>query len=264
MNKTLSVFLMLTTFGLMGCQTIRDSDLLAPSGGRQYSKYAPPELIAQPVEDPDIIALLTDGKDSGAKDDNAPKFRTQFDNALRLAAGKTKAQRNAMQDRLFMASNKLCERYKVIIKKKQSNANFLMGSSAVFLSAAGAIAPSIAAAQTLSALSGVTSGIRAEYNQDYFADVMAHIVTKGIASQRQKIRSAIDPWRQKEPDDYTVEAAIADAFIYHGACTLTSGLEAADQAISKDNPNVGINTILALPVIDAASGAKRTVSGANN
>ncbi len=150
------------------------------------------------------------------------------------------------------------------IKKKQSRFNFWSGTASSIFGAAGATAEAVNVAKYLSALSGVSSAVRAEYNQDYFADVAAHIITKGINSRRDNILEKMKVASTKELDEYSLELAIADAVVYHGACSLTGGLEQADAAITKLNTNAGLDALGAnlffKEYLDAKAAAKAAAS----
>jgi hypothetical protein len=53
--------------------------------------------------------------------------------------------------------------------------------------------------------------------------------------------------RAEKIDGYTLEASIADALTYHGACSMISGLEQADGAVTKLTTSVGIDALYANP-----------------
>jgi hypothetical protein len=158
---------------------------------------------------------------------------------------------------LILASNELCENYKVLLKKKQSRFNFYLGAAATLLGAAGGVATGSEGPQLLSALSGTASGVRAEYNGQYFSDLAAHVITKGISARRKEILSAIALGRAKRPAEYTIEMALADAVVYHGACSLIGGLEQADSTLSKFQNFVGLDALGANPAF------KRTAERTN-
>ncbi len=175
---------------------------------------------------------------------------------LQKNSSKDKLSRNRVQDRIMMASNQLCEQYKVVLKKKQSNANFWFGTASTTFGAAGAVASGVQAAKNLSALSGLTSGVRAEYNQSYFSDLAAQVVTKGIDARRSEILEKINEAKLLPIEEYTLEASIADAISYHGACSLISGLEQADGAVTKLTTPVGLDALFANPAYKAKVKAK--------
>ncbi len=238
---------------LAGC-----ADLGPSMRDGMVSKFGPAGLVKQPMEQVDMISLVTGGVDQAkpqarqALKDEA--FPDEFEKALAKmrqastagTAGKDlKYERNRIQDRLIMVSNDMCEEYKTVLKRKQSNANFFYGLTSVLAGAAGSVAVGARAAGNWAALSGVSSGVRAEHNQDYYADMAAHVITKGIVLKRRVIADAMQCARKFEEADYTVERAIADAVVYHGACSLVGGLESLDHVMSTLNVNVGTDALSA-------------------
>lgn len=231
---------------LTGCASMRDSTV---------SKFGPGGLVTQPIEKVDLITLVSNG--ASAPELVADKdFPDRFDRALAdlrkkpkdaeiLSKEDIKYLRNRIQDRLIMVSNDLCEEYKTVLKRKQSNANFFYGLTSVLAGAAGSVASGARAAGNWAALSGVSSGVRAEHNQDYYADMAAHVITKGIVQKRRVIADALQCARKREEADYTIERAIADTVVYHGACSLVGGLESIDHVMSTLNVNVGTDALSA-------------------
>jgi hypothetical protein len=223
---------------LAGCAgTVRNNTL---------SKFGPPDLFKKPVEDTDIIAELTEGQSSG-KQLTDEAFSEAFDRALRNFKSTSTIDRNRIQDRLILASNEICENYKTLLKKKQAHFNYWSGTAATVFGAAGGVATGTNAARILSALSGASSGVRAEYNEQYFSDLAAHVVTKGINARRKEILGVITEARSKPVEVYSIEMAIADAIVYHGVCSLVGGLEQADTTLSKFNSSAGLDALGANP-----------------
>lgn len=214
--------------------------------GCESSKFGAQQVFDQPIDKVDVIALLSKGNSSSENLEGAA-FSKAFDQALRQFKPADKLERNRIQDRIILASNQSCEIYKIHLKEKQSRSNFWFGVAATTFGAAGAVVDGAEAGHTLAGLSGTASGIRAEYNQSYFSDLAAQVITKGINARRSKILEAIDAAKNQELAGYTVEMAIADAISYHGACSLVGGLEQADSAVSKVNNEVGIDALGANP-----------------
>lgn len=155
--------------------------------------------------------------------------------------------RNRIQDRLILASNDGCEAFKTVLKRKQADRNFEFGTATVLFGAAGAVATGAQAAKNLAALAGASGGIRAEYNRDFFSDVAAHVITKGINSRRKEMLGGIVAGQAKPIQDYTLEAALSDAVVFHRACSLVGGLEYAEGAIAKvDGTAVGLDALKAI------------------
>jgi hypothetical protein len=74
--------------------------------------------------------------------------------------------------------------------------------------------------------------VRAEYDQTYFQNQAATIISKGIRLRRDTLLSAIDAKRGSDVGSYTIERAVGDALRYHGACTVMAGLEETDTQLS--------------------------------
>lgn len=226
-----------------GCASLTD-------GRSKVTKFSPGDLINQPMDRVDIVGLLaapgqTRPEPSPLLEGDA--FVKALDQALSdfAASGRgTKEARNRIQDRLIMASNVLCEDYKVSLKRKQAGFNFGFGTAATLFGAAGALVPYAETAKILSGAAAATTGIRAEYNEDFYANITAHVITKAINLRRGDILDGLRDARKTPLAEYSMEAAIGDAVTYHGACTLISGLEVADKAVSALGHKVGLDTTL--------------------
>jgi hypothetical protein len=228
----------------------------------KITKFGPPGVMEQPVNEPDLVSVISDGESSfkvvpragilGDHQDPAA-FTQALDQALRAfyardeTADVKQARRNRIQDRLILASNDGCESFKTVLKRKQSDRNFEFGTATVLFGAAGAVAAGAQAAKNLAALAGASGGIRAEYNRDFFADTAAHVITKGISSRRKEILVGINLGQGKPLAGYSLEAALGDVVTYHGACSLVGGLEQADGAIS-------VTTAVGLDVVKGSIG----------
>jgi hypothetical protein len=224
----------------------------------KVTKFGPQNVLQQPVEEPDLVSVISEGGQSFVVQPDAPaaEFSKALDQALRgfysgdqSAAGQEerRLRRNRVQDRLILASNDGCETFKTALQRKQATRNFEFGTATVLFGAAGAVASGVNAAKNLAALSGVSGGLRAEYNRDYFAEVAAHVIAKGINSRRKEILNAIATGQAKPMSQYTLEAALADIVSYHGACSLVGGLEFAEGAITKvDGQPIGLDVLKAI------------------
>lgn len=231
--------LILITINLAACASIGREE-------KRVDKFSAADIFNSPVESTDVIALLTDGTVSGKlleKDKPNFDFQFEFEKALQGARSKDADGRNHIQNRLILASNSLCDEYKTVLKRKQSNMNFWLGSAATAFGAGGAIANGAQAAKNFAALAGLTTGIRAEYNQEYYADLMAHVITKAISKRRKEIFDQMQIAKTASIKEYNVEMALADIATYHGACSLIAGLETADDVVSKYNLKLGLDTL---------------------
>jgi len=224
--------------------------------GAKVTKYGPQNVLLQPVDEPDIVSLISEGKQSFAVDPQAhpQAFSQAMDRAIAAfyaqAGDETdrRLRRNRVQDRLILASNEGCEAFKTVLKRKQADRNFEFGTATVLFGAAGAVATGAQAAKNLAALAGASGGIRAEYNRDFFSDVAAHVISKGINSRRREILNGIATGQARPLADYSLEAALADIVVYHGACSLVGGLEFAEGAITKlgSDAQVGLDSLKAI------------------
>lgn len=231
--------------------------------GSKVNKFGPQSMLQQPVDVPDLVSVISGGSTKAAvlsPTQDPLEFSEQLDKALRTfyttgSAEDQMLRRNRLQDRLILASNDACEAYKTVLKRKQADRNFQFGTSTVLLGAAGAVAHVANTAKAFAALSGASAGIHAEYNRDYYADVAAHIITKAISKRRKEALDQIGQFQTLGIGKYTVEAAIADSVVYHGACSLVGGLEYADGAVEKNNVQLGLDTFKAAQATAAAIAA---------
>ena len=193
------------------------------------SKFAPTQLFTeedtQSLIKTDLISLLDQSTKETGNSQNS------LDQKLKQAANFDIKQRNRLQDRLILVSNQYCEDFKVALKKKHSQFNYWAG----FISTVAGTLGGVENTKYLSSLSGISSGVRAEYNQNYFADLVTQVITKAINSRRTEVLRDIFVARDMDTTKYTIEAAIGDVINYHGACSLIAGLEQADGALSKAN-----------------------------
>jgi hypothetical protein len=163
-----------------------------------------------------------------------------FADAAALNPDRARDLRNQIQERMLGASEQRCADFKSHLQRSQSTANFYSGMFTSGFAAAGAITKSIEGARTLAGLSGLANATGAEFNQAYFANLAAHIVVGGIDQARSKLYEQIaTSASNKTITEYTLQAAIKDAFRYHGTCSIMTGLIEAQDAIRLvDNPGL--------------------------
>lgn len=143
-----------------------------------------------------------------------------------------KRRRNAIQERVLQVSDQYCNVFETYLQRLRSKINFSLGSLATITGVAGGIVTGIDGSRLLSGLSGISSGIRAEFNQQYFLNLAMPVITKGIESRRTEIyRDIILHGQSLSYEKYEIEAAIKDAIKYHGACSITTAFETAENAI---------------------------------
>jgi hypothetical protein len=164
-----------------------------------------------------------------------------------------KTSRNALQERLLAASAQRCNAYKGNLQRTFSRTNFGLGVLSTVAGTAGALVNSAAAASSWSAVSAISSGSRAEFNQDFMSNLAAYVIVDGIDKRRRIIYEQIQSRGQaKSYEAYPVEAAIKDALYYHGQCTVIAGFQEASDSI-KTPDDLGVNAaIKAMAKIRAA------------
>ncbi len=161
--------------------------------------------------------------------------------------GAAKDRRNRVQDRLLAASEHRCGAYKQYLKAYDIHWETGLGIGTTVLAAAGAIATGTLNTRAFSGLAAMFSGTRAEIRQGVFSNLASFVIIPGIDKKRTTLLEAIKENRKLDISEYTVEAALHDAAAYHGACTLESGLEVAQDSIKRiENPGLSqINKTLA-------------------
>ena len=110
-------------------------------------------------------------------------------------------RRNRIQDRLIAASNQRCHAYTVHLRRMETSSGFIFGSLTTLLGGAGAIVTKAAQSRLFSGLSGISSGINAEYTKSYFSSLATQVVTPAINAKRAMIMEGIDGvrWGSIEP-----------------------------------------------------------------
>lgn len=146
-------------------------------------------------------------------------------------------RRYRVQQRLMGASDMNCGIFTQRIYGIQATGNFALGSIATGVGGAGAIVTQVNTARLLSGLSAITSGVRAELNEDFFRKQWIEALVKSIENERNRLRTDIEARSAKTISEYPVEAAVADAIRYNDACSLVSGLKEVNRAVAiADDP----------------------------
>jgi hypothetical protein len=208
----------------MGCQTQLPwqapmTDKVHLSGADQFSER---------LDKLDLVDLVHPGAD---KDETLGQAFQAF-YAAGLSPDAFKQKRNQIQETILAASNQRCAVYKNYIQTQASNYNFGIGSLATAAGGAGAIVTGANAARALAGVAGIFSGIRAEYNQDYFSNLATHVLADGIDLRRHQIYDQIArDGQSKGIEVYSLEAAIKDALYYHGECSAMAGFSQASNSI---------------------------------
>lgn len=173
-----------------------------------------------------------------ASEANSPDVHICLARALQAANStdmQTPLNRNRIQDYLIAVSNEQCRLFKGQLRTASAEPNFWLGTFTTLFGAAGSITNSIEGARTLAGLAATAAGIRAEYNQDYFASLTADVIIGAIDSARRDSLSATTGKRgtdgKKAIESYTIEGAVADVVEYHSLCSIASGLVHANKAL---------------------------------
>ncbi len=234
----------LSTF-FNGCSTLSNRQA-GTFGATQIVENTTTDIIDLALElDPEGVASLDEGSslDQQQKDLRASfkSYHTKYDDKAEITQ---KQKRNQVQERILIASDQRCGEYEKHLMALNARTNFLLGSITTALAGAGAI---FTAADTVRALSGsasIFSGIRGEFNADYFADKSAQLITAGFKAKRKDFyKNEILINRNLSTTDYPIERAVKDAVIYHAHCSLNSGLEHAAASVQRSE-DVGLTRLL--------------------
>lgn len=248
-------------FDAAGAFQITDRNVVEPVDlGYLLLRYAPaPELRDDVCSQQ--AAMTPRWARGGVADDErleggefASQDRTRLDRSVRYFACRVeratedqrRQARNAMQERLLASSEQRCSAFKIGLQRSFSRTNFGLGILTTMAGTAGALVSSVGAARNWAGTAAISSGARAEYNQDFFSNLAAHVVIEGIDKRRRDVYQQIQHAGQaKAYADYPVEAAIKDAMYYHGQCSVAAGFQQAADAIRLfDDP--GLNTGLSM------------------
>ncbi len=195
------------------------------------------------------LAILLDPSSEGivgadSAEDSLSNLEQAFDAFnLKIDAepdvAKQKQLRNRVQERILAASNERCGEYKQLIKEMDAEVNFWLGSATTAVAGVGAILTGVNTVRAFSGTASILSGVRSEFNEDFFANKTIQVITDGLESKRRGIYENILKDREADLTDYPVERAIKDAISYHESCSLIAGLEQAAKSIERaDNPGV--------------------------
>ncbi|MCH9053272.1 MAG: hypothetical protein IIA72_19805 [Proteobacteria bacterium] len=198
----------------------------------------------------DLAAVLTGGDMQLLETDESDVKRKNLEKALKEFNKKIEEEttddgkkwlRNRVQERILAASNQACAEFKRELKALDARVNFILGSLTTAVAGAGAIF-SGGTSQALSGIASIFSGVRAEFNEDYFKMLTIQVITDGLGKRRHEIYTKILVNRKNGLTEYPVERAIADAILYHDNCSLVAGLEQAALSIERA-ANPGINEL---------------------
>jgi hypothetical protein len=174
------------------------------------------------------------------QDNYLDKAAQCFTQAAIMAGDQNACQaRNALQERILSASTQRCNAFKSNLQRDFARNNFGLGLLTTLAGTAGALVTGNAA-NYFSGASAFFSGVRAEYNQDYLANLAAYVIIDGIDKQQREVYEQIqDHGQKKHYNEYPVEAAIKDALYYHGLCSVMTGFRVAQDSIKEvENPGL--------------------------
>lgn len=144
-------------------------------------------------------------------------------------------KRNLIQNTLLMASERRCGRYFTYLKTESADNNFYFGAATTLFSALGSLVPGVRAGHNLSGVGAVLSGVRAEYNNEYYSNLAVSVITRAIEEKRKTLREQMQTRQRGDYDGYDVAAAVTDAVGYDASCSIVNGLEQANEAVQRLN-----------------------------
>jgi hypothetical protein len=156
-------------------------------------------------------------------------------------------RRTQLQERLIAASNERCAEYKERLQQVQvqaqppTSAEGSKAAAGMATAALGALTvafPPAAAASGLLGAAQLVRGVRAAPPKQFTSGLTVQVVSLGIDTRRASILQGIRGRQQETPASYPVEAAVSDALLYHQACSMVAGLEAAGEALATTDPGV--------------------------
>lgn len=163
-------------------------------------------------------------------------------------------RRNRVQDRLIGASNQRCSAYTVYLNRFDAYQQTGFGWATTLFGGAAAIVGGLKDARILGGLAGISSGFQAELAQGLLGNLASYVIVPGMELRRKEIMNEMNSRRTGDIGRYNLEAALADAGRYHGACTLVAGLEQAKDAIKTvENPGMRMMQVTLNNVLQARS-----------
>ena len=174
-----------------------------------------------------------DGAANGSAKEGTNVDPVDIDAALRIANtyANPMLHRNSIQDTLIAASQQRCNYYLGYLKRLDSVANFSFGALTTALGGASAIVTGAGIARALGGSAGILSGVRAEFNEDFFHNLTINVLSTGIQVRREERLALIRLRQKRDIEEYNVATAVYDALFYHQQCTLIAGLQEAAESI---------------------------------
>ena len=249
---------------LCSCQTTSAGRALEEAG--RYDTTSVHQLVPrEPLEALDLALILDpEGKAAPVSEesskDEAKRDRERIDHAFAAFytydkgnALALRARRNRVQERILAASTQRCNSFKQHLQRAFSRSNLAFGAASTSAGVAGAVVKGEYAARVLAGVSGLFGGLRAEVNQNLFANLTVNVIVSGIEERQRALYSQVTTEGQaKSIDLYPVEAAVKDALFIHGQCSVISGLQvAADSIKLSRDPGIEDATAIMMRVINA-------------
>jgi hypothetical protein len=221
-----------TTFCLLliltGCETLNRWTAVHP--GDEHVSFQGADRISTELDNISLIKLI-DPSTSGTSGQGPDSIEVAFQGFYKNEKDQVR-RRNSIQETIVATSDQRCAVYLNYLQAQAANGNFIFGTLATVAGGAGAIFTHVAVSRALSGVAGIFSGVRAEYNQDYFSNLAVNVISHGIQVRRTTIHEQMQRDGQtKSITDYTVEAAVKDAMFYHGQCGIIAGLDQASASI---------------------------------
>lgn len=156
--------------------------------------------------------------------------RTTGPNPARIWEVQTADERNEWMTFLIQRAEEHCDYHKAAIIASHSTVNGMFGVAATVLGGSGALVTGATAARVLSGLAGMVTGMRSQYNEVFYQNLIASAVVRRIDELRDAQRAALfDKIRDTNTADikkYTVRHVVLDVNRYHYLCSFYVGLVA--------------------------------------
>lgn len=212
-----------------------------------------PVIARQTFEKVNLTELIDPGNHARNRftdrwpDDHAPNGQSKrYDLTLAWARehggdpDMRRRTRDSVQDKILAASTSRCNVFKTHLRRKQAETNFVFGSLTTVAGVLGAVAGGVTSPRNFAGAAGLFSGLQAEYNQNYYSNLAAHVITQGIELRQKRLTEELVRYREDRGiDAYGLEAAINDAIYIDGNCSVVAGLIEAQESIRQvDNPGL--------------------------
>jgi hypothetical protein len=165
-----------------------------------------------------------------------------------------KSQRDALVGMMVLASDRNCDLYLDNLRKTQATyqSSFLMAGM-VLSGAAGFTPTDVRTARVLSGLSSMSTGAADTLNRSVFAQQNASVIIGGIEKSRSAVRAELMRRTDADYSKWRMSQAIADAYQYHGQCSISAGLAYLSSA-------TGVNSELQANLLKQLSDSQTNVA----